>query len=56
MESDTAHSMQRLVELDTIKNRMLLTQTALQEADNWTTLSDNVEEVFATRDILKVSY
>ncbi len=54
MESDTAHSMQTLVELDRVKQRMLLSQTALQEADNWTTLSENVEEVFATGDIQQV--
>lgn len=54
VESDTAHSMQTLVELDRVKQRMLLSQTALQEADNWTTLSENVEEVFATGDIQQV--
>ncbi|XP_064395035.1 conserved oligomeric Golgi complex subunit 7-like [Halichondria panicea] len=55
VESDTAHSMQTLVELDRVKQRMLLSQTALQEADNWTTLSENVEEVFATGDIQQIA-
>lgn len=55
VESDTAHSMQTLVELDRVKQRMLQSRTALQEADNWTTLSENVEEVFATGDVQKVS-
>ena len=27
-----------------------------QEADNWTTLSADVEEVFSTRDVDKVSF
>ena len=31
--------MAALVEMDTIKDRMTQTCTALQEADNWTTLS-----------------
>ena len=38
-----------------MKQRMLQSRTALQEADNWTTLSENVEEVFATGDVQKVS-
>ena len=103
VESDTAQSMKRLVELDSIKSKMLQSQNALQvnplspspsppthsfpfllpspssptslssslpflpsfpslpissnptqEADNWTTLSADVEEVFASQDILKV--
>lgn len=95
VESETAHSMQRLVELDSIKSRMLESQNALQvkltrsciysltllpplppppplsassfsslpsptcppsqEADNWTTLSADVEEVFSSQDIHKVT-
>ena len=99
VESDTAQSMKRLVELDSIKSKMLQSQNALQvnlhvplshsffpslllshpsthsspflpifssslplpvfshptqEADNWTTLSADVEEVFASQDIQKV--
>ena len=110
VESDTAQSMKRLVELDSIKSKMLQSQNALQvslhvahtllpplpfilfslaiplslvlfpslspflspspsfpflpsflisphpaqEADNWTTLSADVEEVFASQDIHKV--
>lgn len=46
--------MKTLMELDKVKQRMLLSQTALKEADNWSTLSENVEEVFATRDIQQV--
>ena len=54
VESETGQSMQTLVELDTVKRRMLASQRALKEADNWTTLLADVEEVFATQDIDKV--
>ena len=54
MESETAQSMQTLVELDAVKQRMLESQRALKEADNWTTLLTDVEEVFASQDIDKV--
>ena len=46
--------MQTLVELDAVKQRMLESQRALKEADNWTTLLTDVEEVFASQDINKV--
>ena len=46
--------MQTLVELDAVKQRMLESQRALKEADNWTTLLTDVEEVFASQDIDKV--
>lgn len=54
VERDTAQSMQTLVELDAIKGRMQSSLEALQEADNWTTLSADVEEVFASQDTAKV--
>lgn len=47
--------MQTLVELDAVKQRMLESQRALKEADNWTTLLTDVEEVFASQDIDKVN-
>lgn len=37
--------MQTLVKLDTLKGRMVATSQALREADNWTTLSTDIEEV-----------
>jgi len=43
VEQDTAQSMATLVELDRVKVRMEATSSALQEADNWTTLSQNVD-------------
>ena len=54
VECETAQSMQTLVELDAVKQRMMESQRALQEADNWTTLLADVEDVFATQDIDKV--
>ena len=37
--------MRTLTRLDTVKSRMERTCQALKEADNWTTLSADVEEV-----------
>lgn len=54
VERETGQSMQTLVELDAIKGRMHSSLEALQEADNWTTLSADVEQVFASQDVTKV--
>lgn len=56
VERETGQSMQTLVELDAIKGRMHSSLEALQEADNWTTLSSGVEQVFSSQDIAKVSF
>ncbi|XP_050730840.1 conserved oligomeric Golgi complex subunit 7-like isoform X3 [Eriocheir sinensis] len=45
VEHNTAASMQTLVKLDTLKGRMVASSQALREADNWTTLSTDIEEV-----------
>ena len=37
--------MQSLVALDTLKERLAASSQALKEADNWTTLSTDIEEV-----------
>lgn len=55
VEHDTALSMQTLLKLDAIKSRMMDASEALQEADNWTTLSANVDEVFDSGDVNKIS-
>uniref|UniRef100_A0A1X7VBC3 Conserved oligomeric Golgi complex subunit 7 n=1 Tax=Amphimedon queenslandica TaxID=400682 RepID=A0A1X7VBC3_AMPQE len=55
VETETLHSMQRLVELDSVKTRMQDTQQALQEADNWATLVLDVEQVFETQDVDQIS-
>ncbi|XP_053401502.1 conserved oligomeric Golgi complex subunit 7-like isoform X2 [Mercenaria mercenaria] len=51
VEHDTAQSMQTLLKLDSIKSRMTSAADALKEADNWTTLSADVEDVFQSQDI-----
>lgn len=55
VEQDTAQSMQMLLQVDTIKGRMKAASDALQEADNWTTLSADVDEVFDSGDINAIS-
>ncbi|KAK3085428.1 hypothetical protein FSP39_003139 [Pinctada imbricata] len=40
-----------LLKLDSIKSRMTMAAEALQEADNWTTLSADVEDVFLSQDV-----
>ncbi|XP_030837480.1 conserved oligomeric Golgi complex subunit 7 [Strongylocentrotus purpuratus] len=51
VEEDTSESMKMLLEIDTIKSRMKAASDALQEADNWTTLMADVDEVFASKDV-----
>lgn len=55
VEHDTAESMALLVELDEIKSRMQATTDALAEADNWTTLAENVDAAFAADDLKNVA-
>uniref|UniRef100_A0A023GLZ0 Conserved oligomeric Golgi complex subunit 7 n=1 Tax=Amblyomma triste TaxID=251400 RepID=A0A023GLZ0_AMBTT len=51
VEQDSSTSMRTLLELDTIKLRMLDANKALREADNWTTLSADVDQVFQSGDV-----
>jgi len=51
VEQDTAQSMQELLTLDKIKGKMKGTADALKEADNWTTLSADMDEVFQSQNI-----
>ncbi|CAH1263030.1 COG7 [Branchiostoma lanceolatum] len=55
VEENTAHSMKVLVELDAIKSRIQSMSVALEEADNWTKLSADVEEVFQSQDVHAIS-
>ncbi|XP_064611193.1 conserved oligomeric Golgi complex subunit 7-like [Liolophura sinensis] len=55
VEQDTAQSMQMLLQLDGIKSRMKAASDALKEADNWTTLSADVEDVFSSQDIQAIT-
>lgn len=43
--------MSLLVQLDEIKTRLAATSSALQEADNWTTLSDDADAAFESGDL-----
>ena len=43
--------MDHLIKLDTIKTKLKATSKALQEADNWTTLMADIEEVRKTSNI-----
>ncbi|KAH9519599.1 Golgi transport complex subunit 7 [Bulinus truncatus] len=51
VEQDTSQSMQALLKLDRIKSQMKSTADALKEADNWTTLSADMDEVFQSQNI-----
>ncbi|GAB6032203.1 Golgi transport complex subunit 7 [Chamberlinius hualienensis] len=55
VESDTASSMETLLTIDQIKSRVFASAKALKEADNWTTLSGDVEEVFHTGDLNSIA-
>ncbi|XP_054714505.1 conserved oligomeric Golgi complex subunit 7-like [Uloborus diversus] len=51
VEYDSSQSMQILLKIDHVKSCMQEASKALREADNWTTLSADVEEVFESGDI-----
>ncbi|KAK7066855.1 Golgi transport complex subunit 7 [Halocaridina rubra] len=51
VEQNTATSMQTLVKLDTVKSRFVASSQALREADNWSTLTTDIEEVMDSGDI-----
>ncbi|XP_059142129.1 conserved oligomeric Golgi complex subunit 7-like [Physella acuta] len=55
VEQDTSQSMQALLKLDGIKSRMKTTADALKEADNWTTLSADIDEVFQSHNIDEIT-
>ncbi|XP_077983120.1 conserved oligomeric Golgi complex subunit 7-like [Glandiceps talaboti] len=55
VEQDTAQSMQMLLELDAIKSKMQAASTALKEADNWTTLMSDIDDLFLSQDVQAIS-
>ncbi|XP_072035028.1 conserved oligomeric Golgi complex subunit 7-like [Amphiura filiformis] len=55
VEEDTSQSMKMLLDIDAIKSRMKAASDALQEADNWTTLMADVDEVFQSKDIQAIA-
>lgn len=51
VEHDSTKSMKTLLLIDSVKSRMQEATKSLKEADNWSTLSADVEDVFQTGDI-----
>lgn len=54
VNQDTADGMRNLIELDLVKNRIQSASKALQEADNWVTLSAQIDDVFESKDTVQV--
>jgi len=50
IEKETGDNMAQLVEMDTARERVMATSRALQEADNWTSLDNQVEDAFENND------
>jgi len=55
IEENTAESMKMLIEVDDVKTRIQNTANALQEADNWSSLSNDVNVHFEDGDVYKVA-
>lgn len=45
VENETTNSLEYIIKLDSVKKKLKATSKALQEADNWTTLMADIEEV-----------
>ena len=45
VENETTNSLEYIIKLDSVKKKLKATSKALQEADNWTTLISDIEEV-----------
>jgi len=54
VNQDTADGMRNLIELDSVKNRIQSASKALQEADNWVTLSAQIDDTFESKDTVQV--
>lgn len=55
VEQDTGQSMKILERIDSIKMELQAAKQALHEADNWTVLATDLEEVFESGDIESIS-
>lgn len=55
VEKDTAESLDNIIRLDSVKKRLHATSKALKEADNWTTLMADIEELFESNDLMAIS-
>ncbi|XP_023342815.1 conserved oligomeric Golgi complex subunit 7 [Eurytemora carolleeae] len=51
VEKETEQNMHTLVEMDRVKERLSETSRALQEADNWTMLDNQVEDAFEKNEV-----
>merc|ERR1719391_575116 len=51
VERETEENMHTLVQMDSVKERLSETSRALQEADNWTMLDNQVEDAFENNDL-----
>ena len=49
--SKTHHALNSLLNLDTIKSRMEASRDALKEAESWSTLTSELNAIFASRDL-----
>lgn len=47
--------METLVKMDLLKQRIQATKNALKEADNWTTLTTEIEDAFDSGDLPAIS-
>lgn len=54
-EQQSSEAVESLIKLDTAKMRLQETYKSLQEANNWTTLTIDVEDVFENGDIEQIS-
>ena len=54
VNQDTSNGMRNLIELDLVKSRIQSASKALKEADNWVTLSAQIEDIFETTDNVQV--
>ncbi len=56
VEKNTVNeSMKLLLDLDIMRTNMMRIQSALQEADNWTTLTSDLDSVLQTNDLTKIT-
>ncbi|CAF0799881.1 unnamed protein product [Rotaria sordida] len=55
VNQDTADGMRNLIQLDSVKNRIQSASKALQEADNWVTLSAQIEDTFESKDTVQIA-
>ena len=55
VNKETGASMETLVKMDLLKQRIQATKNALKEADNWTTLTNEIEDALDNGDLALIS-